>query len=300
MNVLAIGVDDPHLILLTMPIEIAAVMKAGAVSGVKSSRMPFPSPANWYICRSWELASVTGRCVGKSLTATPRAAAELDHPTVCVRRDRVRRGDGDLLDARADQSLRGTDVAVPRAHVRLDDRGSAEALGLDARADDGEALGLVVLPVRPALGEARVADDADDLVALDQLPGQCGFLCRVELLGVLDVLDRPALDPAVVVDALEVRRGHLGDGGEVDAGDQHVDRAQLDGPSRRLLPGAQAAHGLLRRGLAGPDGSLRRGLTRPHRPGRQHQGEDPAGCQRNPGRYRLRSHCSSFGPPACR
>ncbi len=63
-----------------MPIEIAAVMKAGAVSGVKSSRMPFPSPANWYICRSWELASVTGRCVGKSLTSTPFALPSLTTP----------------------------------------------------------------------------------------------------------------------------------------------------------------------------------------------------------------------------
>ena len=209
MNVLAIGVDDPHLILSTMPIEIAAVMKAGAVSGVKSSRMPFPSPANWYICRSWELASVTGRCVGKSLTATPRALPSLTTPPSAYAE--IVSGDATaifLTPARI-ESLRGTDVRVARAHVRLDERGRAEALGLDACADDDEALGLVVLPVHAALGKARVADDADDLVALDQLPGQCGFLCRVELLGVLDVLDRPALDPAVVVHALEVRRGDL-------------------------------------------------------------------------------------------
>src|SRR6478672_6028880 len=45
MIVFAIGVDEPHLILLTMPIEIAAFMNAGAVSGVKSRRMPLPSPA---------------------------------------------------------------------------------------------------------------------------------------------------------------------------------------------------------------------------------------------------------------
>ena len=61
MNVFAIGVDEPHLTLSTMPWAIAAFMKAGAVSGVKSMRMPPPSPANWYIWISCEVASVTGR-----------------------------------------------------------------------------------------------------------------------------------------------------------------------------------------------------------------------------------------------
>ena len=80
MNVLAIGVDEPHLILLTMPIEIAAFMKAGAVSGVKSMMMPLPSPANWYIWSSCDAASVTGRWVGKTFTATPFAAPSLTTP----------------------------------------------------------------------------------------------------------------------------------------------------------------------------------------------------------------------------
>ena len=71
MNVFAIGVDEPHFTLSTMPWAMAAFMNAGAVSGVKSSRMPPPSPANWYIWSSCEVASVTGRCVGKTLTATP-------------------------------------------------------------------------------------------------------------------------------------------------------------------------------------------------------------------------------------
>src|SRR5262245_3076280 len=68
MNVFAIGVDDPHITLSTIPWAWAAFMNAGAVSGVKSSRMPPPLPANWYICRSCEVASVTGRCVGEMLT----------------------------------------------------------------------------------------------------------------------------------------------------------------------------------------------------------------------------------------
>ena len=40
MNVFAIGVDEPHFTLLTMPCASPAFMKAGAVSGVKSSMMP--------------------------------------------------------------------------------------------------------------------------------------------------------------------------------------------------------------------------------------------------------------------
>src|SRR5262249_48352657 len=139
------------------------------------------------------------------------------------------------------QRLGGADVAVTRAHVRLGDRRRAEALRLHARADHDEALALVVLPVHPALGEARVADDADDLVALDQLPRERGLLGRVQLLVVEDVLDRTAPDAAVVVDAVEVRLRDLADRGEVDAGDQHVDSAELDRGALRLLAVAETA-----------------------------------------------------------
>ncbi len=55
-------------------------MKAGAVSGVKSIRMPSPSPANWYIWISCEVASVTGRCVGNTLTSTPFCAPSCTTP----------------------------------------------------------------------------------------------------------------------------------------------------------------------------------------------------------------------------
>jgi len=47
MNSFAIGVDEPHFTLLTMPWAIAACMSAGAVSGVKSRMMPPPFPASW-------------------------------------------------------------------------------------------------------------------------------------------------------------------------------------------------------------------------------------------------------------
>src|SRR5580765_3177908 len=80
MNVLAIGVDEPHLILFTIPMASAAFMKAGAVSGVKSMMMPLPSPAYWYIWSSWDEASVTGRWVGKTLTWTPFCWPSLTTP----------------------------------------------------------------------------------------------------------------------------------------------------------------------------------------------------------------------------
>src|SRR5581483_4602816 len=116
-----------------------------------------------------------------------------------------------------------------------------------ARADHDEALALVVLPVRPALGEARVADDADDLVALDQLPREGGFLSGVELLRVEDVPDRAAADAAVVVDAVVVGLRDLPDRREVDAWDQHRDAADLDRGTPGFLAVAESAHALRRR-----------------------------------------------------
>src|SRR4029450_1963317 len=99
----------------------------------------------------------------------------------------------------------------------------------------------VVLPVGAAFGEARVADDTDDLVALDQLPRRGGPLGRVELLGVQGVPGRPPADAAVVVDAVVVGLGDLADRREVDAGDQHGDAAHLDRRTRRLLAGTRTA-----------------------------------------------------------
>ena len=206
MKSLAIGVDEPHFTLSTRPWAMAAFSRAGAESGVKSRITPPPGPAACTSCRIVEFASVIGSLIGKLLRRDAGRLCDLDHATVGVRRDRVRRGDDERLRAGADERLRGTDVAVARAHVRLDEVRRAEALRLDAGADHGEALGLVVLPVRPALGEARVADDADDLVALDELLRERALLRRVELLVVERVLDRVAVDAAVVVDALEVRR----------------------------------------------------------------------------------------------
>ena len=163
-----------------------------------------------------------------ALDRDARLLGDLDGRTVGVRRDRVRRGDDERLHACADESLGCALHAVARSHVRLDEDGRAEALGLDAGADHDEALGLVVPPVDSALGEARVADDADDLVALDQLPCERRLLRRVERVRVERVVDRVALDAAVVVDALEVGGDDLADRREVDAGDHHVEAAHLD------------------------------------------------------------------------
>ena len=69
------------------------------------------------------------------------------------------------------------------------------------------------------------------------------------------LIGRP-LDAAVVVDALEVRVGDLADRREVHARDQHVDAAELDRRTGRLLARPQTADGLRRRGLARTDGRL--------------------------------------------
>ena len=69
---------------------------------------------------------------------------------------------------------------------------------------------------------------ADDLVGLDQLVGEARDLGRVGLLGVDLVRDRVAVDAAVVVDAVEVRLGHVGAVREVGARLLGDDRADLD------------------------------------------------------------------------
>ena len=90
---------------------------------------------------------------------------------------------------------------------------TAEKFGLvkqswdDAGDDQVVALLGVVVAVDAALDQARAADDAEHLVLLDQLHRQRGDLLRVDLLLLGDVLDRPAVDAAVVVDALEVGAG---------------------------------------------------------------------------------------------
>src|SRR5665213_3035227 len=71
MNVFAIGVDEPHFSVLTRFCASAAFMKAGAVSGVKSRMIPPSVPANCDIWSNCDVASVTGRWVGKTLTSTP-------------------------------------------------------------------------------------------------------------------------------------------------------------------------------------------------------------------------------------
>src|SRR5204863_9001553 len=58
MNVFAIGVEEPHFTLSTMPCDSAAFMNAGAVAGVKSSRMPSLSRVNRYFGIGCDVVSV--------------------------------------------------------------------------------------------------------------------------------------------------------------------------------------------------------------------------------------------------
>ena len=97
---------------------------------------------------------------------------------------------------------------------------TAEKFGLvkqSRHAGDDQVVVLlgVVVAVDAALDEARAAHDAEHLVLLDELAGQRRDLRRIDLLLLGDVLDRAAVDAAVVVDALEVGGRHPGDPGEV-------------------------------------------------------------------------------------
>src|SRR5690242_14265760 len=98
--------------------------------------------------------------------------------------------------------------------------------------------------VNRAINDGEVTDHRDDVIALYQLPCQAGDLRGIRLLGFHDVLHRPAVDAAVVVDAREVRFGHGWAVGEVDAGHLGRDRPDLDRGPGGLLAVAQAAFGL--------------------------------------------------------
>src|SRR4029434_7731389 len=102
------------------------------------------------------------------------------------------------------------------------------------------------------------ADDAEHLVLLDQLGGQRRDLLRVGLLLLGDVLDRPAVYAAVVVDAVEVGAGHLGDPREVDARDVGGHAAELDGLAGGLLAGPHAAFAVGLDVATGPEVRLHR------------------------------------------
>ena len=150
--------------------------------------------------------------------------------------------DDDLaLGAGPHGGLRAAEARVVRAHVHGRVVRAGEAGLVDAGDDQVEALLGVVVLVDAAVDDAGVADEAEHLVLLDELRGQRRDLLRVDLLGLGDVLDRPAVDAAVVVDAVEVRLRHAGDPREVDAGHVGGDAAELDRVTGGLLAGAHAA-----------------------------------------------------------
>src|SRR3954466_11312461 len=80
-------------------------------------------------------------------------------------------------------------------------------------------------------------------LALDELAGERRDLAGVGLLGLDRVVDRPAVDAAVVVDAVEVGLRRVRDVGEVRAGLLGRDPAELDRGAARLLAVAEAALG---------------------------------------------------------
>ena len=197
------------------------------MSGVKSRMTPPPGPAACTSLRMVEFASVTGSWVGKTCDGMPAALATFTTPPSAYAE--IVSGEAttsDFTPARVPGRRRCCCSAGP---CYLDERRRAEALGLDAGADHDEPLGLVVAPVGAAVKLVLPTTPTTLSLSISFLAS--GLLRRVELLVVEDVLDRAAVDAAVVVHALEVGVGDLADRREVDARDQHVDSAELGPPN---------------------------------------------------------------------
>ena len=165
------------------------------MSGVKLRITPPPGPA---ACTSWrtaELASVTGSFVGKLLMGCLPPSRPFD-ATVGICRDGVRRGDDERLRARCGRA--------PARHRCRCSAGPCSTRRCSAcrSTRPGRLRRSRCSPCTcstsscRALGEARVADDADDLVALDELLRERALLRRVELLVVsVYLIGRPLMPP---------------------------------------------------------------------------------------------------------
>ncbi len=93
------------------------------------------------------------------------------------------------------------------------------------------------------------------------------------------------MDTAVVVHALEVRRGRLADRGEVDTRDEHVEAGELDRRPGGLLARPEAADARGHRlALAGRSGIGARAGASDDDGGRQHR-RDPAHGECPPKRH---------------
>ena len=88
----------------------------------------------------------------------------------------------------------------------------------------------LVLPTRPSTLSSSMSFVASAAIC-----------CGIDVLLLVDVLDRATVDAAVVVHAVEVGLGHARDPREVDAGHVGGDAAELDRLAGRLLTGAHAA-----------------------------------------------------------
>ena len=141
-----------------------------------------------------------------------------------------------------DEVAHGAEAGVARAHVQRGDVRRVEALVRHAGHDRVEAVLLVVAVVDRAVEDREPGHERVDLVVLRELGRERADLLRIGAVLLDDEVDRVALDAAVVVDALEVRRGGVGAVGEVDARDLGRDRTGLDRRPGRLLPRAPSPH----------------------------------------------------------
>ena len=236
------GVAQAHLTLSMRPCCSAPCRIFSASGAVKTSTTPPPSPAALASLSavpgpsvigtvSWN--ALAGRLFSLASSVTPRL---LKSPP-----GNLRPRHGEPLDLLAHEVLRRAERGEVRAHVHVADVAPEVALAGDAGRDDVDVVLLVVLVVDVAVDDARAAGQSEHLLLLEQLGGQRGDLLRVGLLGLGDVLDGPAVDAAVVVDAVEDGLRRLGDVGEVDTRLLGDDGADLDGLARGLLAVAEAA-----------------------------------------------------------
>ena len=204
------GVELAQITLSIRPCCSMACSSGTTVGPVKSSTTPPPSPAS--CTRRW--ARPAGSVIGTSSRmlspSMPFCLAKSTTPLLIdVEAGLVRRDDDELaLGPGPHGGLGAAEARVVRAHVHGREVRAREAGLVDAGDDQVEALLGVVVLVDAAVDDARVADEAEHPVLLDELRGQRRDLLRVDLLGLGDVLDRPAVDAAVVVHAVEVGLRH--------------------------------------------------------------------------------------------
>jgi hypothetical protein len=148
------------------------------------------------------------------------------------------------------------EVAEPRPFVGRRIILAEEAIARNADAGDDGDVGLFISRfVGRAFDETVAGDHRHDLLVVDELGRRLGGLLRLPGVVLEGIVDRPAVDSAIGVDAFEIGRRRVARRAEVGRTGPPDDAADRDRLSRRLLAIVQAADRLGGRGGArGCDG----------------------------------------------